>query len=120
MDVPKCAGGNQFKNCSSWDKPFQARIHYCPGTEPNDCTYAGTGTCEHVADAETADGICPSVPWQSVVKVATAALRAITLRRRARRIVLSGQEGRFRRPAVALLAGRTRASPRYATFTTDC
>jgi hypothetical protein len=62
MEVPICAGGNQFKYCTPYQLPFMAKVHYCPGTEPNLCQYAGTITCGHAANAEQSSGPCPSVP----------------------------------------------------------
>jgi len=53
-------------------------------------------------------------------KVPAAASRASPVRRHARRAVLSGQEGRFRRLSVAFLAPTKRALPRDGTFSTAC
>ena len=53
-------------------------------------------------------------------KCPAAASRSSPWRRHARRAVLSGQEGRLRRPSVAFLATTKIASPRDGTFSTGC
>ena len=62
----------------------------------------------------------PAAPSSPLNKSLLRRRRARKLRRRARRAVLSGQEGRFRRRSVALLASRARAAPRYATCSMGC
>jgi hypothetical protein len=62
MDVPRCAGGNQYKYCTDYTMYFKAKVHYCAGTPPNECQYAGEVQCGHSAIAQNATGICQSVP----------------------------------------------------------
>jgi hypothetical protein len=58
MNVPVCQGGNQFAFKFEFEKPFMAKVNYCPGTAPNECTYAATVACGHFADACTVDDPC--------------------------------------------------------------
>ena len=49
MEIDVCISGNVYELCPPQNYYYNTQVWYCPGEEPNVCTYAGDVACGHYA-----------------------------------------------------------------------